>query len=395
MWPAVTYQKLEWSTPAEWQPRAGEYRSRSQSYKAALPPEIAILNPEPRPETIEKAVSATNELNRFDAEHGLRMENFAPILLRSEATSSSQIEHLTANSRNIMAAELDLSDRQNAREIAGNTAATRTALALANDPSAESILAMHQALLCQALPSAGAWRNEAVWIGTSGRSPIGAEFVAPPHDLVPALIDDLSAFMTRRDVLPLTGVAISHAQFETIHPFVDGNDRTGRALAQSLLRFHGVTRNVAIPVSAGLVADVDGYHSALTAYRQGNIDDIILAFADASLRSVENARMLINDLDELGSRWESIVESQRIRKSSGTWQAITQILRQPVFTTATLGEAMKIEPTNLYRVLNRLAELGIISKHNVHRRGSYWSAPAALAAIDAFAERAGRRQLAN
>lgn len=395
MWPAVTYKELTWSAPAEWQPRAGEYRPRNYSYQSAIPPRIASLTPEPHSETLERAIAASAELNHFDAAHGQRIANFAPILLRSEAASSSQIEHLTANARNIMAAEIDMTDRQNAREIAGNTAAMRTALDLAHDPSAASIRAMHQALLGRTLPSAGQWRDEAVWIGTSNRSPISADFVAPPHGEVPELIDDLVLFMTRRDILPLVSVAISHAQFETIHPFIDGNGRTGRALAQSLLRFHGVTRNVAIPVSAGLLAHIDYYHHALTQYRRGIIDDIIIAFSDAALRSVANARTLIVDLDSVGAQWEEKLRDQRVRKSSGAWVAITHILRQPVFTTASLSDVMGIETTNLYRVLNKLSELRIIVKHNVYRRGAYWSAPDALRAIDAFAERAGRREIAH
>ena len=62
--------------------------------------------------------------------------------------------------------------------------------------------------------------------------PIGASFVAPHDEHVPALIDDLSAFAADTSVPPLVSVAVAHAQFETIHPFSDGNGRTGRALSQ-------------------------------------------------------------------------------------------------------------------------------------------------------------------
>src|SRR5690625_5080476 len=104
--------------------------------------------------------------------------------------------------------------------------------------------------------------------------------------------------MDRTDMPALVAVAISHAQFETIHPFSDGNGRTGRALAQAQLRHLGVTQNVAVPVSAGLLADVAGYHSALNAYRGGEVGPIISAFADASSRAVRNTRQLVEERSE-------------------------------------------------------------------------------------------------
>lgn len=97
----------------------------------------------------------------------------------------------------------------------------------------------------------------------------------PHHALVPELVDDLVQFANRRDTQALVSTAVAHAQFETIHPFTDGNGRAGRALAQTMLRRRGVTRNVAVPVSAGLLADVDGYHRALTAYREGDVNPIV------------------------------------------------------------------------------------------------------------------------
>jgi Fic family protein len=72
--------------------------------------------------------------------------------------------------------------------------------------------------------------------------------LAPSADRIRALIGDISEFARRRDIVPLTHVALAHAQFETIHPFTDGN---GRALAHSRLRYLGVTPSVAVPVSAG------------------------------------------------------------------------------------------------------------------------------------------------
>ncbi len=93
---------------------------------------------------------------------------------------------------------------------------------------------------------------------------------AARHDRVSAAISDLIRFLRRDDLPVLPQAAIAHAQFETIHPFTDGNGRAGRALLHSMLRSKALTRSVTVPVSAGLLADTGAYFEALTAYREGD-----------------------------------------------------------------------------------------------------------------------------
>src|SRR5262249_56504813 len=92
--------------------------------------------------------------------------------------------------------------------------------------------------------------------------PHGAAFVPPHYERVPDAMRDLMSFVRRDDLPVLAHAALAHAQFETIHPFVDGNGRTGRALVHAMLRARGVTRNVTVPVSAGLLTDTDAYFAA-------------------------------------------------------------------------------------------------------------------------------------
>src|SRR4029453_10153116 len=125
------------------------------------------------------------------------------------------------------------------------------------------------------------------------RSPIGAAFVAPRSEDVPGLMDDLMAFARRDDMPVLVQVAVAHAQFETIHPFSDGNGRTGRALVQAMLRGKDITRSVTVPVSAGLLTDVNAYHDALTSYRAGDIEPIVEQIAVASDDAIRNAKALV------------------------------------------------------------------------------------------------------
>lgn len=191
-------------------------------YRAAVPPTIADLNPGPEAAVLQLAEEATNELTRFDAELGHKVATFAPVLLRSESASSSQIENLTASARAIFSAELGFKKSRNAELIAANTHAMQAALQLAEHISAESILQMHAVLMeNQTIHRSGEWRNEPVWISTRSDTPVGADFVAPQHTRVPELIEDVVTFASRLDVQALVSVAMSHAQFGTIHPFTD------------------------------------------------------------------------------------------------------------------------------------------------------------------------------
>src|SRR5690606_33892851 len=145
---------------------------------------------------------------------------------------------------------------------------------------------------------AGRFRAEQVWIGPGDAGPRLADFVAPHHGRIPGAIGDLVRFVKRQDVLVLVQVAVAHAQFETIHPFPDGNGRTGRALAQSILRNKGLVGSTAVPISAGLLVDVRRYFDALSSFRDGDAGPIIRDFANASRIAATTGTHLVDDLVE-------------------------------------------------------------------------------------------------
>lgn len=323
---------------------------------------------------------------------GTRVSAFAPVLLRSEAASSSQIENLTSSARAIFTAELGGRTGPNAALIAANARAMQAAIQLSDSVDAGSILRMHAVLMeGQARHSAGNWRTEAVWIGRRSDSPVGAMFVAPHHTRVIPLIDDLVTFSRRTDIPALIAVPVAHAQFETIHPFTDGNGRTGRVLAQSLLRHRGITRSVAVPVSAGLLSDVDGYYSALTAFREGDVDPIVIAFSRAACRAVANARRLVADIDHIRESWG---DRLTVRRDSNAWRLLDVLARCPVLNAATAARELGIASQNVYPPMRALQDAGIVTSRHEHGEGPFWRSDEVLAAIDAFAERAGRREAA-
>ncbi|MFA5710578.1 Fic family protein [Mycolicibacterium sp.] len=203
-----------------------------------------------------------------------------------------------------------------------------------------------------------------MWIG-GGSSPLNAEFVPPRNERVPAAVDDLIAFAARADVALLAQVAVAHAQFETIHPFNDGNGRTGRALVQSMLRNKGMTRQVTVPVSAGLLSDTDGYFAALTAYRDGDLAPIVERFAHASERAIVNGRRLIAELREIRASWNDRVTA---RSDSAVWRVADLLTRRPVVNGVLLRDELGISTDHPRRHIGPLAE----ARHcrRVHRPGA-------------------------
>ena len=381
-------ETLEWTSRYAEQSALDRVSPRPAKYEAAVPPFIAERALRLSPTIAALARAAETELIRFDASLNGEISGFAPLLLRSEAAASSQIENLTASARAILTAEIGDTSKRNATEIVGNTRAMQSALALADELTTGSVREMHRVLMDGTNHTPGEWRTEPVWIGTSARSPVGATFVAPAPGRVPALMEDVMAFARRDDLPVLAQVAVAHAQFETIHPFTDGNGRTGRALVQAMLRGKDITRAVTVPVSAGLLVDVGAYHDALTAYRASEIEPIVQQIALASSDAILNAKVLVNELRTTTGAWR---EKAAPRPESQLDRILAYAARQPVFTAAIAADHLGIAAPNVYPHLRKLTDLGILKQKSEYKIGQVWRADEVLAALDRFAERAGRR----
>jgi Fic family protein len=388
----VEYQTLHWDIPTS----AAYVRAAQQQrgdYKAAISANIADLAVSLPSDVLVDAEDASREVTRFDAELGGEIAPFSSVLLRTESVASSNIENLTASARAIAEAELPGGrTTANAAAIVANTAAMVAAINLADSIDADAILAMHEALMRDVDPkSAGRWREEQVWIGGSRYGPRGAMFVPPHHSRVVAAIDDLLRFAQRDDIPALPQIALAHAQFETIHPFADGNGRTGRALIQAMLRSKGLTRNVTVPVSAGLLTDTASYFAALTAYRDGDPAPIVSRVSEAAVAAVFNGRQLVSDLHAIRAGWNDRITA---RSDSAAWQIADLLLRRPVINTALLTEELGIESKHARRFLEPLSKVGVIRETSSGPRNRVWRSLEVIAALDDFAERARRGALA-
>ncbi|KHL02915.1 Fic family protein [Sinomonas humi] len=391
-WPAIGHESLEWTSRYEFGPRAalGEQANR---YEAAVPALIRQAEYSPTGSVAAELEDAAVAIREFDSELGAGLAPFASVLLRTESVSSSMIENVSASARSVAMAELGDQSRQNATLIVDNVSAMKAALAAADDLTPETILAMHRALMAHADPGqAGKWREEPVWIGTSARTPVGADYVAPRFERVPELIDDLAAFVKRNDVQVLAHAMLAHAQFETIHPFADGNGRTGRALLQAILRGKGLTRNVTVPISAGLLVDVRSYHLALDSYREGDPEAIVWMGAEAAFRAIENGRRLASDIGQARESWNGRISA---RADNAVWKVADLLTRQPVVTSKVLEDELGLSRQTAWRAMGQLEEAGIVVGVNKHKMGRNWRSEEILNALDAFARRAGRRGRAD
>jgi Fic family protein len=389
-WPVAATETDVWTPSANGLYTHRERQAQTGQYQRAVIAPIASAIPGLSSDVGARVDEASAEIVRFDAELGADIAPFSAVLLRTESAASSRIERLTASARAVATAEVDeRGAARNAAEIVANTRAMQLAIDHAGRLDGEAILAMHRVLMAGYPDMAGQWRHQQVWIGAGEAGPRRADYVPPRYESVPFLMDDLAMFMARDDMPVLVQAALAHAQFENVHPFADGNGRTGRALVHAVLRDKGLTIQATVPVSAGLLTDTRAYFDALTAYRAGELGPVVSMVATAAIRAIANSRELVADLRAVREEWNSAV---RARRGAGLWRLADLLVRQPVVTTETITKELGILPGNIARTLRPFEDAGIlVSTAGSARNSRVWRSPQVLAQLDSFADRAGRR----
>lgn len=388
-WPALTWESAPWDVHPMTGLTRQERRWVGRSYQAAVVPTISTRHPILSSDVVAHAEEAAATLSRFDTQLGVLLSPYAAILLRSEAASSSQIEGITAGARAIAEAEATGHGSGNAALVVANTSAMVEALRADGALDVVHVLAMHRLLLGGFAPElAGQVRDDQVWIG-GGNSPHSAEFVPPVASRVPAALQDLVSFMDRDDLPVVVQAAIAHAHFETIHPFSDGNGRTGRALIHAVLKAKGLVRNAAIPISAGLLVRRPDYIDALTAYREGRPDAIVSELSRAAILAVDEGRRLVEATQTVRSRWAAQLAG--VRSDSSVHRLADGLIGQPVVTVHQVRQILGTQ-ANVHRHLDVLVERGVLlPTNNFKARNVVWRAQDVLDELNAYAERLGRR----
>lgn len=392
MWPSISYETREWKRDPDELALIPRSRRRKipPTYEASIPAEIARQTVS-LPSELEQFIAEVQvAIARFDEAQNSRDYSLPALLLRSESSSSSQIERLTSSVRNVALAELSDKAPANALLIAGNVAAMREALGQTGPVSVASIYSLHGTLMSAAEEDEGP-RKEQVWIGGSPYSPHGAIFVPPDATRVPNCLDDLILFGKREDISPIAKAAIFHAQFETIHPFTDGNGRTGRALLHRMLANDGVLLHSTLPVSAGLLHDTERYMKALDAYHEGEVEPIITCLADAlELATVIGSR-IAKDVDTVLGNWRDLNTD---RRGSASHALPTLLVKQPVVNTAYVAKQLFVSERAARTIIEAACERGILSKIGNAKRGAFYQANELIEVLEDASSLQGIRRIA-
>lgn len=391
--PPISFDEHRWLAENDGMQSRSSMARASGSYLSSVTPAIADLEITLPTDLAADAEEAAAALAHFDSYAGWRLGPQSPslgpmtsVLLRTESASSSQIENLTAGARNLALAEIDEATSTNARLVVANVRAMEAALALADRLDSDAILAMHAELLANQSGwehHAGRYREQLVWVGSSAVTPRGAQHVAPQAELVTPAMADLVRFMQREDLPVIVQTAIAHAQLETIHPFVDGNGRVGRAVAHALLRAKGLLTQTTAPVSAGLLHNTAGYFEALTDFRAGDGRPIVERFSEAARFAARSGAELV---DALAVEIEAALDRLAHLRSDATAKRVLPILvAHPVVNAAFLQERLSLSGVTAQRALAQLAEAGVLTERTGRRRGRVWQHRGIIDVLDGYA----------
>lgn len=326
-------------------------------------------------------------------------EALARLLLRAESVASSKIEGLEIGGRRLLRAEAATALGQDARdvtatEVLGNIEAMTWALGTVgrgDDITVDHLLEAHRRLLdgTRLHELAGRIREDQNWIGGSSFNPCSAAFVTPPPELVRDLINDLCAFCNTDDLPAIVQAAMAHAQFETVHPFVDGNGRIGRALIHLVLRRRGLAVRVLPPISLILATWSQDYVAGLTATRyvgtpasdeaNAGANQWIALFATACRRATEDAETFERRVSALQGRWRERLG--RVRANSSADLLVRALPGAPIVTVNGAAELIGRTYQATNEAIDRLVEAKVLKQVNVGQRNRAFEAPELIRAF--------------
>jgi Fic family protein len=355
-------------------------------YQAFVPDVIADIEPVVPFETADLAADAETAIRALNERASVGgLEAIGPLLLRSEAVASSRIEGYDVSSLNLARALIDpRAARGSARIVAANVSAMEEAIAIGERDgpiTVGDLRTIHGLLVAgddRARP--GQLRTEQNWLGGRLDNPSDARYIPPPEDEVEGLMADLIAFVSRDDLPAVAQAAIAHAQFETIHPFIDGNGRVGRCLVHVVLRRRGVAPHFVPPVSIVLAARPDAYIEGLVGFREGRIAAWISSFAAATGLAAAASVELAEQVAALQGAW--MERAGHPRAGSAAEKLIRRLPALPVLSAPTARVAIETSQQKTLKALKGLADAGVVRQIS---EGSYDRQYAAVELFDLVA----------
>lgn len=397
------YQSAYWQSDG-----TGMNRRERQSgtYHPFLPDMLAGLDFGLLPETastVSRAEQAIRTLNETTS-HLTDTEPLARLILRSEAIASSRVEGLEVNARKLLEHEalekagapsyIDSTEASVLRNISAMQDGVHLALRDANEHNQTLRLAgiqcIHKLLMGADCKFGGVLRNEQNWIGGNRMNPIGARYVPPQPEYVLDLMEDLVTFCNSSLYPPLVTAALVHAQFETIHPFADGNGRTGRALIHLILRSSGLAPRVTPPISLILATDKDRYLDNLSAFRtegsdaskrSEDLNNWVEYFAHATLLACERAQAFEVAIANIQANWREIVKP---RANSAADLLIQALPKSPVISKKSAAALVGRSIPAAGKAVEALAEKGVLVQNAKNKKSHLYVAKDILDAFTSY-----------
>lgn len=355
--------------------RAGRYVNQPTGYRAFIP---APLPPKPSIDLggeLQRLLSAADRsLGRLDGSV-LTLPNpdlFVFMYVRKEAVLSSQIEGTQSSLQDLLAAEAQLFDQNlphDVDEVVNYVRAMNHGLSRLPDlPISVRLIREIHAELMQDVRGGrlqpGELRTSQNWIGPAGARLNNATFVPPPHHVVPEALAELEKFLHRDDKLPpLVKIALAHVQFETIHPFLDGNGRVGRLLITFLLTERGVLHKPVLYLSHYFKQHRQTYYDHLQAVRDKGAWEAWLAFflqgvAEVAAEAADTVRRILL----LREEHRAAITAKLGRAAGNGHKVLESLFDRPIVS---VNDVLKLTGTTYAAansLVSRLTDLGVLSE---------------------------------
>lgn len=368
--------------------RAGRYRAQPSGYRAFIPAALPPLPPLRLEGELQRLLSqADRALGRLDGSVQTlpNPDLFVFMYVRKEAVLSSQIEGTQSSLQDLLAAEANLlgaeSRPRDVDEVVNYVRAMKHGLARLGElpVSIRLIREIHRELLQGVRGShltPGELRRSQNWIGPGGCGLAEASFVPPPPEELPQALGELELFVHRQDDLPaLLKIGLAHAQFETIHPFLDGNGRIGRLLITFLLTENGILHKPVLYLSHYFKRHRQAYYDHLQAVRdQGDWEGWLAFFlrgvAEVSSEATDTARRIL----ALREEHRGQITAHLGRAAANGHKVLEQLCDRPIVSVADIEALIQTTYTAANSLVTRLEDLGIlreITGQKRHRRFRY------------------------
>ncbi|HWI43837.1 MAG TPA: Fic family protein [Nocardioides sp.] len=378
-WAPHTYERRPWQQRARRGPRS---ERRLPDLEVALPPMIGARDYPMTDDVARLVTGALGELANLDLVHGRTLKALNHLHLRAEAIDSSKIEDVEAGIADYGLAVLGAGGNASAVSMASATSALTRLIgdtAITRRVRREAVLQAHEDLFRRnpdEAHRAGAFRTTQNWVGGSDWSPTGALHVPPPPETVPSYLEDLFTFANRDDLSPLVQAAITHAQFESIHPFIDGNGRIGRTLIHAVLRRRRATRHLTVPIASALVADRSSYFAALDDYRAGRARTIVVMLAQATRVATAEAWRTATTIGDLRAQWQDATGGAR--PGTPLYRLLDLLTEEPILDVTLVADRVGAPAPEVRELLEKLVRDRVLSRAPRSRRMPVWLATGIL-----------------